>query len=86
MASAEYPEPTNIARQQLRLFLSVAEQTGMDADRQRQSLRLSPDEWHSWLGILQDAPLPSRPALPSLLLQLGNLISRLDRAARTTYA
>jgi hypothetical protein len=86
MASAEHLEPTNIARRQLRLFLSVAEQTGMDADRQRQSLQLSQDEWHSWLGILHDAPLPSRPALPLLLRQLGSLTSRLDRAARTTYA
>jgi hypothetical protein len=86
MSGAGYLGAADVARQELRLFLSMAEQTGMDADRQRQSLRLSQDDWHRWLGILQDAPLPPRPALPSLLRHLGYLTSRLDRAARMAYA
>jgi hypothetical protein len=82
MSGAGKLEATEVARQELRLFLSVAGRTGMDPDRQRQTLRLSQDDWHRWLGILQDAPLPSRPALPVLLRHLGYLTSRLDRAMR----
>jgi uncharacterized protein (DUF1778 family) len=71
----------DIARQELSLFLRTAEQIGMDVDRQRRSLRLSHDDWQRWLGILDDAPLPQRPALPLLLRHLGYLNHRLDRAA-----
>ena len=72
----------DLARQELREFLRMAELVGMDADRQRRSLRLSRDHWRQWLGILDDAPVPSYPALPLVLRHLGYLNSRLDRAAR----
>jgi len=71
-----------LARQELREFLRMAELVGMDADRQRRSLRLSRDHWRQWLDILDDAPVPSYPALPLVLRHLGYLTSRLDRAAR----
>jgi hypothetical protein len=70
-----------VARRELRLFLRMAEQTGMDAERQRRSLLVSQDDWHRWLGVLQDEPLPSHPRLPLLLRRLGYLTSRLERAA-----
>jgi hypothetical protein len=72
----------DVARQELRAFLRMAELVGMDADRQRRSLRMSRDDWQHWLGILNDAPVPSHPALPLVLRHLGYLTSRLDRAAR----
>ena len=41
--------PTDIARQELRQLLGVAERIGMDADRLSHSLGLSRDDWQSWL-------------------------------------
>jgi hypothetical protein len=86
MPDARPLDPSEVARQQLRLFLRTAEQIGMDAERLYPSLRLSRDDWQRWLGILHDAPLPSHPALPLLLRHLGYLTNRLDRTARTAYA
>jgi hypothetical protein len=86
MSDAAQLEPQDVARQQLRLFLRTAEQIGMDADRQRRSLRLARDDWQRWLSILQDAPLPASPPLPELLRHLGYLTNRLDRAARAQGA
>ena len=51
-----------LARQELREFLRMAELVGMDADRQRRSLRLSRDHWRQWLDILDDAPVIARQA------------------------
>jgi hypothetical protein len=82
MTDVSHLDASEIARQELRLFLGTAEQIGMDADRQCRSLRLSPDDWQNWLGILQDAPLPPHPALPLLLRHLGYLTNRLDRRAQ----
>jgi len=79
MSGSGYLEAAEIARRELRLFLSTAEQNGMDADLQRRSLLVSQDDWDRWLGILRDEPLPSRPALPLLLRRLGSLTSRMDR-------
>ena len=76
----------DVARHELREFLRMAELVGMDADRQRRSLRLSRDDWQQWLRILDDAPVPSYPALPLVLRHLGFLTSRLDRAARRRHA
>jgi hypothetical protein len=76
----------DVARRELRQFLSMAERIGMDGDRQRQSLGLSHDDWQSWLGILEDAPLPSNPALPLVLRRLGHVSSWLDRAAQPAHA
>ena len=79
------PEATDAARRELRLFLIMAEQAGMDTNRQHQSLLVSQDVWHQWLGILHDAPLPSRAGLPMLLRRLGYVTSRLE-AHRATSA
>jgi hypothetical protein len=86
MSDTRQLDPPDIAKQELRLLLRTAEQTGMDADRLRASLRLSRDDWERWLGILHDAPLPSHPALPLVLRHLGYLTNRLDRTARSVYA
>ena len=86
MSDARQLAPTDIARQELRQFLSVAERMGMDADRQSLSLGMSRDDWQSWLGILRDAPLPLYPALPRLLRHLGYWTSRLDRMAGAACA
>jgi len=75
-----------VARQELRLFLRMSEQAGLDTDRQLRSLRLSQDDWRQWLGILADAPLPPRPALPVMLRHLGYVNHRLERAARDRQA
>lgn len=82
MSAVTDPNPPDVARQELRLFLRMAEQTGMDADHARRSLRLSRDEWQGWLGILHDAPVPARPALPLMLRHLGYVTNRLERASR----
>ena len=79
MIGTGYTEAAEIARRELRLFLSMAEQNGMDADGQRRWLLVSQDDWQRWLGILDDEPLPPRPALPLLLRRLGSLTSRMDR-------
>ena len=72
-------------RQELRLFLSMADLIRIDADRQRRFLRLSRDEWQQLLAILRDEPVPPHPALPLLLRHLGYLTSRLDRATEAAY-
>ena len=72
----------DVARQELRLFLHMCQQAGLDTDRQLRSLRLSQDDWRRWLGILDDAPLPAQPALPVMLRHLGYVNHRLECAAR----
>jgi hypothetical protein len=80
------PQATEIARKEISLLLGLAEQAGVDADSLRDELRLSQSDWQQWLGVLQDAPLPSQPELPLMLRHLGYLTSRLDRATRPAYA
>jgi hypothetical protein len=71
-------EPADIVRRELLLFLRMADQTGMGEDWAHRSLLVSQDDWRRWLGILHDAPLPSRPELPLLLRRLGYVTSRLE--------
>ena len=78
----QFAAPPDVVRRELRQFLHVAERAGIDADRQRRSLRLSRDDWQRWLGVLHDAPLPSYPALPLLLRHMGYMTSRMDQQAR----
>ena len=80
MSDFGHLEAADIARRELRLFLDMAAHAGMEADRQHRPLLVSQDEWHRWLGVLKDAPLPSRPALSLLLRRLGYVTSRLERA------
>jgi uncharacterized protein (DUF1778 family) len=86
MSSGGQLEAANVVRQELRLFMSTADMTGIDRDRQRRFLRLSQDDWQQLLGILCDNPVPPHPALPLLLRHLGYLTSRLDRATREAHA
>jgi hypothetical protein len=79
-------DAANVVRQELRLFVGMADLIGMDGDRQRRFLRLSQDDWQRLLGILRDEAVPPHPALPLLLRHLGYLCSRLDHAARAAYA
>ena len=74
----------DIARQELRQFVGMAERAGMDVDRQCRSLHMSRADWQRWLGVLRDEPMPSQPALPVLLRHLGYLTYRLDRMARSS--
>jgi hypothetical protein len=76
----------DVVRQELRLFLSLADRIGIDGDRQRRFLRMSRDEWQQLLAILQDGRLPPHPALPLLVRHLGYLTSRLDRAVQAVCA
>jgi hypothetical protein len=69
-----------VAKRELSQFLRMAEDVGLDTERQRRWLHMSADDWQRWVGILSDAPLPSHPALPLLLRRLGYLNNRLDRA------
>jgi hypothetical protein len=78
-------EAANLVRQELRLFLSLADLIGIDGDRQRRFLRLSQEDWQQLLGILRDEPVLPHPALPLLLRNLGYLTSRLDRAMHAVY-
>ena len=86
MSAAIHRNAPEIARQEFRLFLRMAELTGMDADRQRHSLRLSHDDWQQWLGVVRNAPVPSRPALPLMLRHLGYLNNQLARKANVAHA
>jgi hypothetical protein len=86
MQEPELQHAAEIARKEISLLLGLAEQAGVDDATLRHELRLSQNDWQQWLGVLEDAPLPSRPALPLLLRHLGYLTSRLDRAARPAYA
>ena len=86
MAASVRPNVAEIARRELRQFLTTARRAGIDNEQLRASMRLSQNDWQQWLGILQDAPLPLRPELPLVLRHLGYLTSRLDRASRAAYA
>ena len=86
MAKAGHPQAAEIARKEINLLLGLAEQAGVDDARLQQDLHLSENDWQEWLGVLRDAPLPARPALPLVLRHLGYLTSRLDRATRPAYA
>jgi hypothetical protein len=86
MAQAGHPQAAEIARKEINLLLGLAEQAGVNDARLRHDLRLSESDMQEWLGVLRDAPLPARPALPLVLRHLGYLTSRLDRATRPAYA
>ncbi len=85
MPEAGHPQAAEIARKEINLLLGLAEQAGVDGARLRQDLRLSEIDWQEWLGVLRDAPLPARPALPLVLRHLGYLTARLDRTTRPAY-
>ena len=85
MSGGGHLETANVVRQELRLFLSMADLIRIDTDRQRRFLRLSRDEWQQLLAILRDEPVPPHPALPLLLRHLGYLTNRLDRATEAAY-
>ena len=80
------PQAAEIARKELNLLLGLAEQAGVDRARLQHELHLSQTDWQQWLGVLQNAPLPSQPELPLMLRHLGYLTSRLDRKTRPYYA
>ena len=82
MSGSEHTAAADVAKEQLRVFLSTAERAGMDSEQVRRFVRLSQQDWQQWLGVLGDEPLPEGPALPLVLRHLGYLTSRLDRAAR----
>ena len=86
MPESGHPQAAEIARKEINLLLGLAEQAGVNDARLRHDLRLSENELQEWLGVLRDAPLPARPALPMVLRHLGYLTSRLDRATRPAYA
>ena len=86
MPEAGHPQAAEIARKEINLLLGLAEQAGVNDARLRHDLRLSENDLQEWLGVLRDAPLPARPALPLVLRHLGYLTSRLDRATRPAYA
>jgi hypothetical protein len=76
MTEQQAPE---VARRQLRLFLRMSEQAGMEVDEQARSLGLEPTDWGRWLNVVWDAPLPESPALPMMLRRLGYVCHRLER-------
>jgi|SRR5690348_1822613 hypothetical protein len=86
MSGVANAQAAQIARQQIDTLLGTAERAGMETERLQHLLGLSPSDWQQWLGVLHDAPMPSRPALPLLLRHMGWLTSRLDRKARSAYA
>ena len=86
MPDVGMPQVEDVARQELRQFLSLADRMGIDGDRRRRFLRLSRDEWHRLMATMKDERLPPHPALPKLVRHLGYLTSRLDRAAQAGCA
>ena len=67
MAKAGHPQAAEIARKEINLLLGLAEQAGINDARLRHHLHLSENDLQEWLGVLRDAPLPARPALPLVL-------------------
>ena len=51
MSDAGNLETVDVVRQELRLFLSLADRIGIDGDRQRRFLRMSQGEWQQLLGL-----------------------------------
>ncbi|MGA8192246.1 MAG: hypothetical protein WB902_02630 [Acetobacteraceae bacterium] len=86
MSDSDKSRRADVVRQELRLFLGMADRIGIDGDRQRRFLRMSQDEWQQLLAILQDERLPPHPALPLLVRHLGYLTSRLDRSIQAAAA
>jgi hypothetical protein len=86
MTDVGMPYVADVARQELRQFLSLADRVGIDSDRRRRFLHMSRDEWHRLMDTLTDNRLPPHPALPTLVRHLGYLTSRLDRAAQVPCA
>jgi len=86
MPDAGHPQAAEIIRKEINLLLGLAEQAGVNDARLRHDLHLSENDLQAWLGVLRDAPLPARPALPLVLRHLGYRTSRLDRATRPAYA
>ena len=72
----------DVAKRELSQFLRMAEDIGLNVERQCRWLHMSADDRRRWVGILSDAPLPSQPELPLLLRRLAYLNNRLDRAKR----
>ena len=50
MSDAGNLETVDVVRQELRLFLSLADRIGIDGDRQRRFLRMSQGEWQQLLA------------------------------------
>ena len=79
MSDAGNLETADVVRQELRLFLSLADRIGIDGDRQRRFLRMSQGEWQQLLGILRMSPC-RRILRCRCWCAIGYLTSRLDRA------
>jgi hypothetical protein len=86
MSNSDKSKRADVARQELRLFLGMADRIGIDDDRQRRFLRMSQNEWQQLLAVLEDERLPPHPALPLLVRHLGYLTSRLDRSMQAAAA
>ena len=82
MSNHQHGIAPDVAKRELSQFLRMAEDVGLDVERQCRWLHMSPGDRHRWVGILSDAPLPTNPALPLLLRRLAYLNNRLDRARR----
>jgi len=82
MPACAHVDARDIARKELRGFVATAQRAGLDQERLRRFVRVSPEDWQGWLRLLQDEPLPAGVRLPVFLRHIGYLHARLDRVAR----
>ena len=71
----------SLARAQLALFHGLGDTIGLTADDRCRALGLAPRTWAAWTDFLAEGPLPAEPALPDMLLRLGETNFHLSATA-----
>jgi len=71
----------SVARGQFRTFSELGDSISMTVRDRRHALALSGEEWNAWTEFVADGALPTRPALPEMLIRLGVATSRLAHLA-----
>lgn len=61
----------DLTRTQFALFQAVSDDVHLTYSDRRQALGLTEHDWALWNEFLNDGPLPSEPALPEMILRLG---------------
>jgi hypothetical protein len=66
-----------LARSQFRIYQELGDAAQIAAEDRREALKLDQQEWSHWAEFLNEDPLPATPALPDMLVRLGQASYRL---------
>jgi len=77
MAQETPPKLEEIAREQFRMFDSIAERAALADEDRRRLLLLSEQQWLAWSRVPQGGELPRHPEVAVVLLRLGAAAHRL---------